>query len=69
MLAEAQSSSRRLRNVRKEALKHGFTKAYQEQRFADILTVAKKLSRKILEENGEINDFVEIAHIKLGEDS
>jgi len=31
--------------------------------------VAKKLSRKILEENGEINDFVEIAHIKLGEDS
>ena len=69
LLAEAQSSSRRLRNVRKEALKHGFTKAYQEQRFADILTVAKKLSRKILEENGEINDFVEIAHIKLGEDS
>lgn len=68
LLAEAQNTSRRLKNVRKEALKHGFTRAYQEQRFSDILEVAKKLDKKLLEENSEINDFVEIAQIKLGED-
>ena len=68
LLAEVQSSSRRLKNVRKEALKYGFTRAYQEQRFADIMAVAIRLDRKILEENSEINDFVEIAEIKMGED-
>jgi molecular chaperone GrpE (heat shock protein) len=68
LLAEVQSSSRRLKNVRKEALKYGFTRAYQEQLFADILAVARRLDRKILEENSEINDFVEIAEIKMGED-
>ena len=46
LLVQAQGSGRRLRNVRKEALKYGFTKAYQEQRFADILAVAEKLSPK-----------------------
>ena len=69
LLLKAKGTGRRLRNVRKEALKYGFVKAYQEQRFADILTVAKRLSKRFLAENGEINDFVEIAHIKLGEDS
>jgi len=54
--------------VRKEALKHGFTKAYQENRFEDILDVAKKLDKKILEENSEINDFVEIARIRKGKE-
>jgi len=66
LLAEAQASSKRLKNVRKEALKHGFTRAYQENRFEDILDVAKKLDKKILEENSEINDFVEIANIRMG---
>jgi len=68
LLAEAQASSKRLKNVRKEALKHGFTRAYQENRFEDILDIAKKLDKKILEENSEINDFVEIAHIRMGQD-
>lgn len=65
--AEAQASKKKLKNVRKEALKHGFTKAYQEKRFADILGIAKRLDKKILEENSDISDFVEIAQIKMGE--
>jgi len=68
LLAEAQASSKKLKNVRKEALKHGFTKAYQENRFEDILDVAKKIDKKILEENSEINDFVEIAQIRMGQE-
>lgn len=67
-LTEAKASTKKLKNVRKEALKHGFTKAYKENRFEDILDVAKKLDKKILEENSDINDFVEIARIRTGQE-
>ena len=53
--------------MRKEAINYGFTKCYNEKRFADIITVAKKLDKEILENNSEINDFVEIAQLKVGE--
>lgn len=66
ILLEAKTSGKKLREVRKEAISYGFTKAYQQMRFEDIVAVAKKLDRKILEENSEINDFVEIALLKLG---
>lgn len=66
LLTEARTSGRKIKEVRKEAVAHGFTKAYQEKRFADIIAVAKKLDKKILEENSEINDFVEVAQLKLG---
>lgn len=66
VLAEARTSRKKIKEVRKEAVLHGFTKAYQEKHFEDIIAVAKKLDRKILEENSEINDFVEIAQLKLG---
>jgi len=67
ILLQARSSSKKIKFVRKEAIKLGFTKAYQEKRFEDILTVAKKLDKDILESNSEINDFVEIANIKVGD--
>ncbi|HPM09242.1 MAG TPA: DNA methyltransferase [Paludibacter sp.] len=66
ILLEAKTSGKKLKEIRKEAISYGFTKAYQQMRFEDIVTVAKKLDRKILEENSEINDFVEIAQLKLG---
>ena len=65
VLVEARSGGKRLKNVRKEAVKYGFTLAYQEKRFTDILDVSKKLDRNILEENSELNDFVEIAQLKV----
>ncbi len=68
LLAEARSVGKKLKEVRKEAVSYGFTKAYQEKRFEDILTVAKKLDHKMLQANSELNDFVEIARLKLGEE-
>ena len=68
LLEVAQSSGKKLKDVRHEAILHGFTKAYQAKRFADIVTVAKKLDPAILENNSEINDFVEVARMKLGEE-
>ncbi len=67
ILLQARSSSKKIKSIRKEAIKLGFTKAYQEKRFEDILSVAKKLDNDILENNSEINDFVEIARMKAGE--
>lgn len=66
VVLESKTSGKKLKEIRKEAIAYGFTKAYQEMRFEDIVTVAKRLDRKILEENSEINDFVEIALLKLG---
>ena len=68
LLEVAQGSGKKLKDVRHEAILHGFTKAYQAKKFADIVTVAKKLDPAILENNSEINDFVEVARMKLGEE-
>jgi hypothetical protein len=67
ILLQTRSSSKKIKSIRKEAIKIGFTKAYQEKRFEDILAVGKKLDNDILENSSEINDFVEIARIKAGE--
>ncbi len=68
LLAEVRSGVKRLKGVRKEALIFGFTRAYREKRYDDILAVARKLDQDFLETNGEINDFVEIARLKTGEE-
>jgi DNA modification methylase len=67
VLDQVRSSNKKIKCIRKEALVHGFTKAYQEKRFSDIIAVAKRLDKEILESNSEINDFVEIAQLKVGE--
>ncbi len=67
VLTEARNGSKKIKTVRKEAIKLGFTKAYQEKRFQDILIVANRLKPGILENNSEINDFVEIAELKVGD--
>jgi len=68
VLTEARMGSKKINMVRKEAIKIGFTKAYQEKRFQDIVTVADRLKPSILEDNSEINDFVDIARLKIGSD-
>lgn len=67
ILLQAKSSNKKIKSIRKEAIKIGFTRAYQEKRFEDILAVAKKLDNDILENNSDINDFVEVARVKAGE--
>jgi DNA modification methylase len=55
----------RLREVRKEALVAGFTEAYRAGRFQDILTVGRRLDRRLLEESPDLFDFVDISEAKV----
>ena len=64
LLRHAKEQKGKIRNVRQEALVHGFTRCYQEGRYQDILTIANKLYASTLESSGDIMDFVDIARIK-----
>lgn len=64
LLLEARSSKKKIKEVRKQAVLHGFEVCYKTSRFADILLLAKRLDPRILENNADINEFVEIAEIK-----
>ena len=66
MLLEARNSKRKIKSCRNEALVFGFQTLYQKGNFDDILAVAKRLDKRILERNSEIRDFIEIAEIKTG---
>ena len=63
-LSQAQAGQR-LKEVRKEALVTGFTEAYRDGRFRDILTVGHKLHKRLLEESPDLFDFVDIAEAKV----
>ncbi|MCB0191466.1 MAG: DNA methylase [Anaerolineae bacterium] len=63
-LSQAQAG-KRLKEVRKEALVTGFTEAYRDGRFRDILTVGHKLHKRLLEDNPDLFDFVDIAEAKV----
>lgn len=65
ILVEAQTQKGKIKLVRKEALAYGFELCYKEKRFADILSIANKLDKSILENSGELNDFVEAAEIMI----
>jgi len=65
LLIQAQTEKKKIKLVRKEALVYGFELCYKDKRFADILTIAKKLDKKILENSGELNDFIEAAEIMI----
>jgi len=67
VLLEAKNSRKKIKSCRYEALEYGFQTLYKNGNFEDILTVAKKLDKKILEGNSEIRDFIEIAEIKTGD--
>lgn len=58
-------AGRKLKDVRKEAVIAGFTQAYRQQRFSDILTVGRKLDKKLVEASTEIFDFMDIAEAKV----
>ncbi|MDI6723123.1 MAG: DNA methyltransferase [Methanobacterium sp.] len=64
LLNQAKTQKGKIKNIRREALVHGFTKCYQEGRYQDILTIADKLYASTLESSGEIMDFIDIARIK-----
>ena len=63
LLIKAQTEKSKIKFVRKESLSFGFEMCYKTKRFNDILTIAKKLDKTILENSSELNDFVEAAEI------
>jgi DNA modification methylase len=65
LLVQAQTQNGKIKQVRKEALVYGFELCYKEKRFADILSIANKLDKSILENSGELNDFIEAAEIMI----
>ena len=64
ILIQAQTEHKKIKEVRKEALVYGFERCYKDKRFKDILTIASKLHPSILENSGELSDFVEAAEIQ-----
>lgn len=65
LLIQAQTEKKKIKTIRKEAVQLGFEQCYKEKRFKDILTLSGKLDKKILEENVELNEFVEAAEIMV----
>lgn len=65
LLIKAKTEKGKIKSVRKEALAFGFELCYKAKRYEDILTVAKKLDKAILENSAEVNDFVEAAEIMV----
>jgi len=65
LLIKSQTEKGKIKIVRKEALSYGFEMSYKAKRFNDILTIAKKLDKSILENSSELNDFVEAAEIMI----
>jgi len=58
-------AGQRLKEVRKEALVVGFTEAYRAGRFQDILTVGRRLDKRLLESSPDLFDFIDIAEAKV----
>ena len=65
LLLRAKSERKKIKEVRKEALVHGFEQCYKDKRFKDILTLEERLDKKIIENSSELNDFVEAAKIMV----
>jgi DNA modification methylase len=65
LLIQAQTEKKKIKSIRKEAVQLGFENCYKEKRFQDILNLAKKLDNTILEENAELNEFVDAAEIMV----
>lgn len=60
-------SGRKLDSVRKEAVLAGFILCYREKRFQDILTIAKRIPKQIIESSTEIYDLIDVAETKIGD--
>jgi tRNA G10 N-methylase Trm11 len=65
VLLEAKATRKKIKLIRKEAIAHGFNVCYRQSRFEDIITIAKKLKPSILENDSELNEFVEVAEMKM----
>lgn len=58
-------SNQKLKEVRLEAVIAGFTECYRSGRYKDILTVGRKLEKRLLENSTDLYDFIDIAEAKV----
>ncbi|WP_026751104.1 DNA methyltransferase [Sediminibacterium sp. C3] len=65
LLIIAKTEKAKIKLVRMEALSYGFELCYKTKRFEDILSLAKKLDKTILENSPELSDFVDAAEIMV----
>ena len=64
LLMEAKGSKKKIKDCRKQAVIYGFEQCYKNNKFKDILTLASRLNKKIIENDSEITEFIEVAEMK-----
>lgn len=65
LLIKTKTEKGKIKLVRKEALLFGFEYCYKTRRYQDILNVANKLDKTIIENNFELKDFIDAAEIMI----
>jgi len=65
LLLEAKGSKKKIKGCRKQAIIYGFEQCYKHNRFQDILDLGKRLDKKIIENDSEISEFIEVAELKV----
>lgn len=65
LLLEAKGSKKKIKVCRKQAVIYGFEQCYKHNRFQDILDLGKRLDKKIIENDSEISEFIEVAELKV----
>ena len=65
----SESKQKRLRIFRLEAVRAGFKKAWQERDYDTIITVASKISEKILQEDSKLLMWYDQAVTRKGADA
>lgn len=66
LLLQARTENGKIKTARREALLFGFESCYRQKRYDDILALAKKLDRTLLDGSTELTEFVEAAEIATG---
>jgi DNA modification methylase len=65
LLLEAKGSKKKIKDCRKQAVIFGFEQCYKNNRFQDILELGRRLDKKIVENDSEISEFMEVAELKV----
>ena len=65
LLLEAKGSKKKIKECRKQAVIYGFEQSYKHNRFQDILDLGKRLDKKIIGNDSEISEFIEVAELKV----
>ena len=65
LLLDAKGSKKKIKECRKQAVIYGFEQCYKNNKFQDILDLASRLNKKIIENDSEITEFIDVAEFKV----